>query len=295
MRASLRLKRTLVVATTGALVLGLMPGAAFADAVDFSEVCEGAEAGAFEDGGDTHGDAIDCMNSYTDANGDPIFRGTALGDAAPFENVTRGQFAALVVRFATVADPDIAEDYEEPDEPSFSDTEGTTFEEEIEIISFLGLIDGFEDGTFGPNEDVTRGQAAKILFEAHTALGVEFEDTYPEAFEDEGETYGEFIRALSAVGIVVGTTDTTFEPFAFVQRGATATLLARSAQVLLDADIWTESLVEPVQNAAFLDGPELIGVEIVNQTSTQTLVEFIFDAEVELDAWTDTVNTLQRV
>jgi hypothetical protein len=51
----------------------------------------------------------------------------------------------------------------EVDMPTFSDIEGHTHEEAIEWAAGSGLVNGFADGTFRPNEPVTRGQLCTIL------------------------------------------------------------------------------------------------------------------------------------
>lgn len=46
---------------------------------------------------------------------------------------------------------------------TYNDTEGTTHEDAIDWASVNGVIEGFEDGSFKPNEPVTRGQMATVL------------------------------------------------------------------------------------------------------------------------------------
>ena len=48
----------------------------------------------------------------------------------------------------------------------FSDIEGHWAKEAIIELSERGVVNGFEDGTFRPNESVTREQFSKILVEA---------------------------------------------------------------------------------------------------------------------------------
>ncbi|MDW0117495.1 S-layer homology domain-containing protein [Sporosarcina thermotolerans] len=51
----------------------------------------------------------------------------------------------------------------EHDERTFKDIHGHWAQKEIEFLSENGWIDGFNDGTFKPNDSLTRAQAAKII------------------------------------------------------------------------------------------------------------------------------------
>ena len=50
------------------------------------------------------------------------------------------------------------------DEPAFSDTEGTMFATEIQWAAEVGLVNGYDDGTFRPAWDVSRQATAAFLF-----------------------------------------------------------------------------------------------------------------------------------
>ena len=45
---------------------------------------------------------------------------------------------------------------------AYSDTDNSSDKSSIDELSQLGIINGFEDGTFKPQENVTRAQAAKM-------------------------------------------------------------------------------------------------------------------------------------
>jgi hypothetical protein len=50
------------------------------------------------------------------------------------------------------------------DWPGFPDVEkGSYYEEGVNSLYFLGVISGHDNGNFGPNENITRGQVATIL------------------------------------------------------------------------------------------------------------------------------------
>ena len=86
---------------------------------------------------------------------------------------------------------------------TFSDVpEGSTFYPYIRCLACRGIVSGYPDGTFHPNDDVTRGQLAKIV---SNAAG--FTDTPPgQLYEDvpTGNTFYEWIGRLTIRGVMSG-------------------------------------------------------------------------------------------
>lgn len=284
MSFTLRAKRVLVGAAAGAMVLGLMPtGAALAD----DAVCDNAPLDVFTDAGATHGDNIHCMAAYNvpdDAPafaGDPIIAGRTATTFEPFGDLTRGQAATLLVKFALVATQGGVAELLDGEAPEFSDVEGTTHETAIGIIADLGLIAGFGDGTFRPNDPMNRAGFATVLHAAHVALGVEFDDEYDNPFTDVDR---DEISALAGEGIISGRTATTFDPWSAQQRGAAASLLKASADLLDEIGEWdaprlpgTDDTVAP----SVTEAPDLVRVTVVSDDANRTQVHFEFDDEVQ--------------
>lgn len=92
----------------------------------------------------------------------------------------------------------------------FSDVKpSSSHYDSINTLAELGLINGFEDGTFRPNTNVTRGQAAKMIVSAFN-LG----DVNPKNpnFTDvpANNEYLPYIATLKSLGIVQGYSDGTY-------------------------------------------------------------------------------------
>ena len=86
-----------------------------------------------------------------------LVTGYADGTFRPFANVTRGQLAKVAVEAARL--PDLS-----TSAPSFTDVPTNhTFYKYIETAYANGILSGYADGTFRPNNDATRGQVAKIV------------------------------------------------------------------------------------------------------------------------------------
>jgi hypothetical protein len=86
---------------------------------------------------------------------------------------------------------------------SFTDVPvGSTFYPYIHCLACLGIINGYPDGTFKPNANVTRGQLSKIV-----ANSAGFNDAQPnQMFQDVpvGSTFQVFIGRLASRGYING-------------------------------------------------------------------------------------------
>jgi len=96
----------------------------------------------------------------------------------------------------------------------------------IESLAEQGIINGFPDGTFGPNKSITRAQFAKILAQV---LGLQANPSAAAQFTDvkDPEQKG-WVGALYAAGLTTGTTATTYSPNKPIQRDQAATFLVRA-------------------------------------------------------------------
>jgi hypothetical protein len=86
---------------------------------------------------------------------------------------------------------------------AFSDlAEDSTFFAPIRCLACVGIISGYSDGTFRPNNPVTRGQLAKIV---SNAAGFA-EDPGPQIFEDvaPGSAFYQWINRLTTRGYMGG-------------------------------------------------------------------------------------------
>lgn len=106
-------------------------------------------------------------NSYTDVPADmwsnnaistmsnaKILAGDPDGRFRPVDSITRGEFAAIAARFSSK---------EYNGENMFSDTDGHWSEEYINRAAQEGWISGYPDGTFKPDQYITRAEAMTLV------------------------------------------------------------------------------------------------------------------------------------
>ena len=98
-------------------------------------------------------------------------------------------------------------------EPKKTFTDETEIQN-LEAVSFLqqrGVIDGYEDGSFGAQNAINRAESLKVLLEA---LGEEVTATGTSEFSDVSADawYAGYVNKAKALGIVDGYEDGTFQP-----------------------------------------------------------------------------------
>lgn len=113
-------------------------------------------------------------------------------------------------------------------ETAFRDVSGHWAEETITAWREKGDISGYSDGTFRPNNSVTRAEFVKLL---NRAIGLTAEGTI--SFTDVKESdwfYAEVAKAVAA-GYAGGMGDDTFQPEAPITRAQAAAMLARAQKL----------------------------------------------------------------
>ena len=99
----------------------------------------------------------------------------------------------------------------------FTDDEDQNYDEAIAVISEIGVVDGYEDGSFKPQGTLTRGAAAKIicnLILGPTTAGELHADTAPYKDVPTSNAFSGYIAYCAKEKIISGYADGTFRPSA---------------------------------------------------------------------------------
>lgn len=112
-------------------------------------------------------------------------------------------------------------------EPSYSDVRGDSwYARHIGFLHYKQQIEGFLDGTFRPQSEITRAQAITLIARAKGLEGKQrptsFPDVNPTSFASG------YIQSAVEAGITGGYTDGTFQPDRLVTRAEMAILIQRA-------------------------------------------------------------------
>lgn len=156
---------------------------------------------------------------------DAYVNGYADGTMRPLENVTRAEAATMLYRLLT--DTQLKAIYS--DKNDFTDVPANAwFNEAVSTLSNGGYILGFPDGTFRPDEPMTRAEFASVL--ARLIDPLESETVYPDMPEEHWAH--DDVMTATAAGWIIGT-NSGFEPDRCITRAEVITALNR----LLDRGI----------------------------------------------------------
>lgn len=94
----------------------------------------------------------------------------------------------------------------------FSDEGEIRNTEAVTMLTALNVISGFPDGSFMPNEPVTREQAAKMISSILQLKDDSFSWDGSSTFSDSSSWANEYIEYCAQKGIISGYSDGTFDP-----------------------------------------------------------------------------------
>ncbi|MEC2921384.1 S-layer homology domain-containing protein [Bacillus tropicus] len=139
------------------------------------------------------------------------------------DNVTRGQVARMIYMYVKPADADAS--FKNP----FTDIRGHMFEKEIRALAKAGLVNGYGEGKFGPDDVLTREQMAQVLTNAF-----KFKSTKTTSFTDIDKNSWALkaISALQENGVTIGTGGKMYSPYAHVTREQYSQFLYNSINVV---------------------------------------------------------------
>ncbi len=161
--------------------------------------------------------AIEAINYLSEKK---VLAGKGNGIFAPNDNVTRAEFAKiLVTAFGLTQKADI----------NFADvSEDSWYAEFVKIAVGSGIAKGTSADTFGPEENITRQDMAVMLMNAAKLAKSMAVDNGNVSFADEAEIsdYAKSaVNTLTQAGIINGTGDGNFAPKAYATRAQAAKLV----------------------------------------------------------------------
>ena len=180
----------------------------------------------------------------------------------------------------------IGEKYAEPDGritiKNFSDIDNSGYREGIELAAAKGIINGYADGTFKPDAQVTRAQFITMLYRVAGSPEVEIPEGKTEielGFTDADTISDEYKTAVAwgvQNGIIKGYEDDTFRPNQAISRAQMVTMLYR---YLTLEDVWGAASDEMKATYDFTDKDDIAApyVEAVNFMANMEFIKGFAD------------------
>lgn len=154
-----------------------------------------------------------------------IIGGYADGTFKPGNSITRGQAAAIIVKMLKF-------DTSKVKNPGFKDVSTNNgYYKAIATLAQKGIIGGYSDGRYGPNDPIKRGQIASIIVKAFDLpRSTNIENPFKDLEISYLPSHGDNILVLYNLGIVGGISKDKFSPNGYVTRGQAATMLQKTEQ-----------------------------------------------------------------
>lgn len=157
-----------------------------------------------------------------------IVEGISSVSFAPSQQVTRGEFAAMLVRSLGLhARPSVGPFADIPAEAWYAESVG--------MIQTAGIMDGFEKGLFRPEDYITREQMAVVMARALNFSGKLPQSSGTEVFSDQNSIAAwasESVVLLSQAGLIHGDPAGDFNPKEPATRAESAVMIRRLLQYL---------------------------------------------------------------
>ncbi len=143
------------------------------------------------------------------------------GTIRPTNNITRAEVATIFFRLLT---DDAREEFWSQTNDYTDVAADAWYNNAVSTLSNMGIIDGYEDGTFKPNASITRAE--------FTAIATRFFDytaEYEGAFNDVtySDWYADCVQAAVDMGLVNGYADGGFRPNAYITRAESCAIVNR--------------------------------------------------------------------
>ncbi|MBE6912194.1 MAG: hypothetical protein E7473_06695, partial [Ruminococcaceae bacterium] len=164
-----------------------------------------------------HAWAADAINALADKG---IIKGTSENTFSPAANITRADFAILLVR-AFELSSDNTENFADVDASDY-------FAKELAIARNTGIVNGIGDNKYAPKNTISRQDMMVIVYRAMQKLGMELEngDVEYTDFSDVSDYAKEAVSALITAGLVNGKNG-KIAPTDYTTRAEVAVLIKR--------------------------------------------------------------------
>ena len=149
-----------------------------------------------------------------------LMTGVSANEFAPDSTTTRGMIVSMLARLEGV---------ESANDAGFADVEGEWYATAVNWAASVGVVNGYEDNTFRPNDAITREQLAAILMNYASYKGEDVSARADlSAYTDQPSAWAEETMSWAvAEGLISGVTADTLQPQGAATRAQVAAILQR--------------------------------------------------------------------
>ena len=149
-----------------------------------------------------------------------LMTGVSANEFAPDATTTRGMIVSMLARLEGV---------ESANDAGFADVEGEWYATAVNWAASVGVVNGYEDNTFRPNDAITREQLAAILMNYSAYKGEDVSARADlSAYTDQPSAWAEETMSWAvAEGLISGVTADTLQPQGAATRAQVAAILQR--------------------------------------------------------------------
>ena len=153
------------------------------------------------------------------------------GTIRPDASITRAEVATIFFRLLT----DEARDKFWTETNSYSDVAETAwYNNAVSTLSRMGILGGYEDGSFRPNASITRAEFAKIAVSFFEYEDISAENIFTDVAA--GSWYENFVAVAAKLGLIEGYAGNVYRPNESITRAEACTIINRTLGRAPDAD-----------------------------------------------------------
>lgn len=149
----------------------------------------------------------------------PYASGYDDGMFLPNDYITRAELSAMIARL--INGDDIPDSYK----ATFPDVDDTWYNKYIGYLEDKNVLSGYEDGTFKPNQTVTRGEMCAIIARAQRYDLISIDAMFTDV--TSADWAKDYITTLASKNIVSGYEDGTFGTYSPITRAETVVIINR--------------------------------------------------------------------
>ena len=153
------------------------------------------------------------------------------GTIRPDASITRAEVATIFFRLLT----DEARDKFWTETNSYTDVAPTAwYNNAVSTLSRMGILGGYEDGTFRPNASITRAEFAKIAVSFFEYEDISAENIFTDVAA--GSWYENFVAVAAKLGLIEGYAGNVYRPNESITRSEACTIINRTLGRAPDAE-----------------------------------------------------------